>query len=102
MAVLKLTGEIDLQESPGLRAILREKSTARCPALLVDFSAVTYIDSSGLATLIEYRRDLQAFAGQMALFGMDQRVRTIFDLVRLGDIFPIFETVDEASAALKS
>ena len=67
--------------------------------LLVDFAACSdYIDSSGLATFIEYLRDASAYKGKIALFGMKQKVRTIFDLVRLNG--SLTESADSAAAAL--
>ena len=51
--ILQITGEIDLHQSPSLRTVLAEQAEAKCPALLLDFTEVKYIDSSGLATLVE-------------------------------------------------
>ena len=99
-ATLKLSGEIDLHASPALRAELQKCAHAKTAALILDFSAVDYIDSSGLATLIEYVRESAAFKGQVALFGLQKKVRTIFDLVRLNELFVISGTADEAIAAL--
>jgi anti-sigma B factor antagonist len=97
---LKLSGEIDLHASPALRAELQKCAHAKTASLLLDFTAVDYIDSSGLATLIEYVRESSAFKGKVALFGLQKKVRTIFDLVRLNELFVISGTADEAIAAL--
>ncbi|MBN8712306.1 MAG: hypothetical protein BGO12_12845 [Verrucomicrobia bacterium 61-8] len=97
---LKITGEIDLHASPTLRADLRECASEKAPVLLIDFTDVEYIDSSGLATFIEYVRESSSFGGRIALFGLKKKVRTIFDLVRLNELFTISETRDEALAAL--
>jgi anti-sigma B factor antagonist len=99
--ILSLKGEIDLQYSPMLRRVLKEKIDARCPALVVDFSGVEYIDSSGLATLVEYCRDVRGFSGAFALAGMTARIQTIFELVRLNELLAIYPTVSEARAALQ-
>lgn len=99
-ATLRLSGEIDLHASPALRAELQKCAHAKTAALLLDFTAVDYIDSSGLATLIEYVRESAAFKGKVALFGLQKKVRTIFDLVRLNELFVISGTADEALAAL--
>ena len=99
--VLNLTGEIDLQHSPELRKILQGKLKAKCMGLIIDFSGVEYIDSSGLATLVEYRRDSQKYNGQFSLASLSTRVRTIFELVRLNEIIPIHPTLGEALAAFK-
>jgi len=97
---LKLSGEIDLHASPVLRAHLQDCAQSKTPVLLLDFCAVEYIDSSGLATLIEYVRESARFGGKLALFGLQKKVRTIFDLVRLNELFVISGTAEEAAAAL--
>ena len=98
--ILAVEGEIDLSCSPELREILRCYAKAKCPALILDFKEVCYVDSSALATLIEYVRDAQAFAGRMVIVQMTERVRTIFDIVRLGEFLPILPTIADAKAAL--
>jgi anti-sigma B factor antagonist len=98
--VLAIEGEIDLSSSPELRAILRGCLKAKCPALILDFKEVAYVDSSALATLIEYVRDAQEFGGRLAIVQMNERVRTIFDIVRLGEFLPIHPTIADAKAAL--
>ena len=100
LPVLFLEGEVDLYQSPILRTILQEHVKARTPALALDLSGVPYIDSSGLATIVEYVRGAQEFGGKIALLGLSVRVKTIFDLVRLGEILPIVATRDDAHARL--
>lgn len=99
--ILELSGEIDLRHSPALRRLLQAKAAEQLPALILDFTAVGYIDSSGLATLIEYYQKSRGHAGKMAVAGLSPRVRGIFDLVRLNEVFPIHNTVAEARQALQ-
>jgi anti-sigma B factor antagonist len=98
--VIELTGEVDLHRASELRFMLGEHAAAKRPALVVDVSGVEYMDSAGIATLIEYVQRSTAFGGRFALAGARQRLRAIFDLVRLGEIFPIRPTVAEAKSAL--
>ena len=98
--IIVLEGEIDLACSPELREILNVQAQAKRPTLLLDFAGVSYVDSSGLATLVEYVRNAQEFSGRLALAAVTTRVRTILDLVRLSEIFPIFSTLAEAKVAL--
>ena len=100
VTTLTLTGEIDLHASPALRKELQNCAEEKTAVLLVDFSSVNYIDSSGLATFIEYVRDTSAFEGKIALFGLKKKVRTIFDLVRLNELFTITDSAEAATAAL--
>ena len=98
--VLAITGEVDLHASPKLRAELRAILAEKTGLLLIDFTAVEYIDSSGLATLIEYVREASGRGGKLALFGLKPKVRTIFDLVRLNELFVIAADREAAMAAL--
>jgi anti-sigma B factor antagonist len=101
VVVLELSGEIDLQHSPEMRRILQATTAKRAPALLLDFTRVQYIDSSGLATLIEYYQRSRAYSGKIAIAGLSPRVRSIFELVRLNEVFPIFATLAEARQSLQ-
>ena len=100
--ILAINGDIDLNHSPKLREILRGLTNEKCPSLLVDFSNVNYIDSSGLATFVEYYQGSRKYSGKIAMAGMSQRVQSVFELVRLGEIFSIKETVDDALQILKA
>lgn len=99
--ILELSGEIDLQHSPEMRRLLQAKAAQRIPTLLLDFTAVKYIDSSGLATLIEYYQGSRAYSGKIILAGLSHRVRSIFELVRLNEVFAIYATTTEATQALQ-
>jgi anti-sigma B factor antagonist len=100
MYIIALEGDIDMACSPELRAILDAHVKARRGVLVLDFAGVSYVDSSGLATLVEYVRKAQDFEGRLALAEVRARVRTILDLVRLSEIFPIYPTVAEARLAM--
>ena len=100
--VLELSGEIDLQHSPEMRRLLQAHVAQQVPQLLLDFTSVKYIDSSGLATIIEYYQNSREFGGRLAVAGLSPRVRSIFELVRLNEVFAIYPTVVEASEALRA
>lgn len=100
--VVAITGDIDLETSPQLRDFLKPMSSKKTPLLLLDFSGVNYIDSSGLATLIEYFQAVQDFQGKLALASLSPRVKNVFEIVRLEQIFSLHPDVPSALAALKS
>jgi anti-sigma B factor antagonist len=97
--VLPLEGEIDLHVSPGIASSLQEMVKTKPPQLVVDLSRVTYIDSSGLAVLIEAMQNVAAYGGKFALAGLQESVRPIFEIARLDQVFRIFPDVDAALAA---
>lgn len=100
ISIISLSGDIDLNQSSKLRGLFQEKIKAKTPALLLDFSAVNYIDSSGLATLVEYYQGSRAYEGKIALAACSARVKSVFELVRLTEIFSLYDTLEEAKAAL--
>jgi anti-sigma B factor antagonist len=94
--ILALVGEIDLHRSPQVKETLEPLLARKLPRILLDFSGVTYVDSSGLATMIETLQRVQTYGGQLAIFGLRDSVRSIFEIARLDQIFRIFP--DEAAA----
>ena len=94
--VLPLEGEIDLHVSPAIAASLARMIDKKPPKLVVDLSGVTYIDSSGLAALIEAMQNVEQYGGQFALAGLQETVRVIFEIARLDQVFRIFPDVDGA------
>ncbi len=101
VAILAMEGEIDLHYAPVLRALLQGKVTERCSALILDLARITFIDSAGLAAIIEYFRDTAGHGGVLCLAGLNENLRTIFEIVRLDKVIPIFPSRVEAIAALK-
>jgi anti-sigma B factor antagonist len=94
--ILALEGEIDLHRSPQVKETLEPLIEKKMPRILIDLSAVSYIDSSGLAVLIETMQRIGAYGGKFGLFGLREGVRGIFEIARLDQIFKIFP--DETSA----
>ena len=97
--VLPLEGEIDLHVSPNVTASLRMMIEKKPKQLIVDLSRVTYIDSSGLAALIQGMQNAEEYGGKFALAGLQETIRTIFEIARLDQVFQIFPDVDAALAA---
>ncbi len=88
-------GDIDMHRSPELRAVLRGVNEKKPKRLIVNLSKVGYMDSSGLATLVECMRTAKSNQTEMILCGMNDRVRAIFEIARLDQFFIIVPTVDD-------
>ena len=99
--ILAMEGEIDLHYAPVLRRLLQGKVKEHCPALVLDLTRVTFIDSAGLAAIVEYFRDASRYEGVLCLTGLNENLRTVFEIVRLDQVIPAFSTTAEAIAALK-
>ena len=97
--VLQLEGEIDLHISPEVAEALRTTVEKRHKVVVVDLAKVPYLDSSGLAVLIEGMQNVQEYGGKFAIANVQESVQHIFDIARLDQVFQIFPNVDSALAA---
>ncbi len=98
--LLIFSGEIDLSQSPAIREAFQNVAAAEPQVVFVDLSGVSYIDSSGLACLIEAMQKLKKHGGKLVLFGLRDTVRSIFEISRLDMVFSIYPDREAAEAAL--
>ena len=96
VAVLDLEGEIDLYKSPDVRVELGKIIAKKNKAVAINFEKVSYIDSSGLATVIDAYQKTRIYGGKLVLIGLAKPVRSVFEVSRLDKFFSIFE--NEAAA----
>jgi len=96
--ILRPGGEIDLGRAPSLRAKLSEVLRRKPPRLVVDLSAVAYMDSSCVATLIEALQLARKQQTTFVLCGLQPRVRSIFEIARLQTVFRIEPDLSAALA----
>jgi len=97
--VLPLEGEIDLHVSPEVAEELRALVAKKPKVLVIDLEKVTYMDSSGLAVLIEAMQKVQEYGGKFAIAKVQESVQHIFEIARLDQVFRIFPDVDSALTA---
>ena len=95
--VIPLDGEIDLHVSPRIANTLNTALKEQPRNLIVDLAKVSYIDSSGLAVLIEAMQNVEKYGGKFALAGLQENVKPIFEIARLDQVFRIFPYVASAS-----
>lgn len=93
--IVRPEGDIDMSRSPDFRAALRGVNDRKPIRLVVDLNKVGYMDSSGLATLVECMRTAKGNDTQMVLCGMNDRVRAIFEIARLDQFFHIENTLGD-------
>ncbi len=98
--IFPLEGEVDLHRAPEIRQALAPLLAQKNPRLVIDMTAVSYIDSSGLAVLIETLQRALSSGGSLVLFGLRDSVRTIFHVACLDQVFRIFP--DQATALAAS
>ena len=98
--ILDITGDIDLANSPQVRkAVLREVRENRTPRVVMNLTKVRYIDSSGVASLVEALKASRDLGLRLILFGLSPSAREVLQLSRLLKIFEVYENEDQALAS---
>ena len=98
VSVYVVDGEINIMTSPDLKKFF-EKQPAK--KFVVNLEKVGYIDSSGLATLVEILKKTKAQGGCLGLAGMSDKVKSLFEITKLDKLFMIFSNQPEAVSAIK-
>ena len=97
ITILDITGDVDLASSPELRkALLRELREARIPRVVLNLKAVRYMDSSGVASLVEGLKVSRELGARLILYGLNTTIREVLQLSRLLKIFEICENEEQA------
>lgn len=96
--ILDVAGNIDLQSSPAMRkALLDHLKVASC--VIVNLKGVPYIDSSGIASLVEGLKASRDRKNRLVLVGLTSMATKVLDLTRLTPLFEIHETEEQALEA---
>ena len=93
--VVEVDGEVDLSTSPALRRTLLE-TLPTVGKLALNLASIRYIDSSGIATLVEVLNRSQHLKKEFVLFGLSPAVQEVFRLTHVVRIFQVFQTEQEA------
>jgi len=99
VTIIDCSGEVDLYSSSVLRGALLAQIQSGGPSVLVNMSDVGYIDSSGIATLVEGLQLTRQTKTRFGLFGLRKNARSVLELARLHKVFNLFG--DEAEALAK-
>ena len=98
--ILDLSGDIDLANSPAMRkALLGEIKEKRTPRVFLNLKNVRFIDSSGIASLVEALKASRDLGSRLILYGLNKTVREVMQLSRLQKIFEIYEDEEQALAS---
>jgi anti-sigma B factor antagonist len=93
--LLRLEGEVDLARQPSMVADI-ETRLRQHPRLIIDLTAVTFIDCTGLGTLLSARTHAEDFGGHLSLVGPCAALSRILELTSLVDVLPLHPDVSTA------
>jgi anti-sigma B factor antagonist len=98
--IFDLSGDIDFANSPVVRdSVLREIRENRSPRVLVNLSQVRYMDSSGVASLVEGLKASRDLGSRFILVGLSTSARDVLQLSRLIKIFKVYDNEEKAMAS---
>ncbi|HTX14118.1 MAG TPA: STAS domain-containing protein [Candidatus Baltobacteraceae bacterium] len=95
--VVDVVGDITLHNTPEVRKVLldllKEKRASR---VAMNLTSVKYIDSAGVASLVEGLKMSREMKSGFALFGLSRTAREVLELTRLIKVFDVYNTEEEA------
>ena len=98
--IVDVVGDIDLYNSPEIRKVLMDAlRIRRVPAVVVNLTKVRYIDSSGVASLVEGLKVSRELQSKFILFGLSPAAREVLELSRLIKVFIVCESEEDAVKA---
>jgi anti-sigma B factor antagonist len=94
--IVSPVGELDIYTVPLFRKVVLKLEGDRRHDLILDLSRLTFIDSSGLGSLIEIWQKLQSVDGEIAYVVSNPRILKVFKLVDLDKVFRVFPNLGRA------
>ncbi|GAA1249556.1 STAS domain-containing protein [Kitasatospora nipponensis] len=95
--VLEIAGDLDFHSAPGAREVLLGLTPGPGELLVVDLSALTFCDSTGISLLVAARNHALGHQAHIALAGVPSIVTRIFDVTGLTRIFATHPTAQDAA-----
>lgn len=99
VSILELSGRFDTNEEASVREWLSKVGVSPQAQVVVNLSKVDFIDSTGLATLVQGMKHCRQQGGDVYLTGLQQPIQIIFQLTRMDKVFQIFGDEGQAIQA---
>lgn len=94
--VLAVDGEINFNSSPDFRKAFLKVLDSNAHKVIVNLGGVGYVDSSGLATLVEAHQKIKNTGGKLKLVKLTPKVKSLFEITKLEKLFEIFSNEEDA------
>jgi anti-anti-sigma factor len=100
VAIVAVSGRIDAITAPDFEKSLDELITAGERAILIDLTALGYISSAGLRSILSSAKKLKALSGEILFTGLQGPVEEVFQISGFKSIFKIFPSEAEALGSM--
>ena len=99
VVVVDVEGQLIVGNRQELKARILEALEAGDRKFLIDFTHTGYIDSSGLGVLVSLSKKIRDEGGDLRLAGLNEDLRTLFELTKLDTLFAISDSAQDALSA---
>jgi len=97
VTVVAATGRLDVSGAPTLREAIGEVvNTDGTPRVIIDMGGISFVDSTGLGSVIAALKQIRNSQGELRLAAPNQQARVVLELTTLDRVFPYYATVEEA------
>ncbi|MBN2119971.1 MAG: STAS domain-containing protein [Candidatus Omnitrophica bacterium] len=96
VVICAIAGEINIDTVEGLKKVFQNLLENKIRKVLLNFDKVEYIDSLGIASLVELSRGLREIEGVLFLSNLSPNIRPIFSITKLDQVIIIYDTEEEA------
>lgn len=96
LVVCQIDGDIDINSSPDIKKAFDKLISKKTPRMVINLSKVNYVDSSGLATLVEILKNMRMYGGKMRITNLSPKVKGLFEITKLDRLFEILPEEEEA------
>ena len=97
--VIEVDGQLIVGNRQDLKQRVLDALEAGNRKFLIDFSRTGYIDSSGLGVLVSLSKKIRDEGGDLRLAGLNEDLKTLFELTKLDTLFAITDSAEQALAA---
>jgi anti-sigma B factor antagonist len=99
VVVVEVDGQLIVGNRQELKGKVLDALEAGDRKFLIDFTRTGYIDSSGLGVLVSLSKKIRDEGGDLRLAGLNEDLKTLFELTKLDTLFAIADSSAEALAA---
>ena len=93
---MEVQGEVDMFTAPKLREKLVQTVEEGCYRIVVDLQGVSFMDSTGLGTLVGGLKRVKEHEGTLALVCTSRPVLRVLSITGLNNVFPVYDSVEQA------
>ncbi len=97
--IIRAAGELDINSALQFHTRLLEECAASVPHIVIDLGGLTFMDSTGIGTLLEIMRRQTRAGGRLSLVKLTDLIANVFEVTKMNQVFSIYTTEEEALTA---